>query len=149
MNFKRLLSPALALFAAAVIATAEEETTKLPKLLDLGAHVCIPCKKMEPILEELKKDYAEHFETVFVDVWQKKNATTAKKHGIQSIPTQIFFDAEGRELWRHEGFISKDDILTKWKELGYTFEAALSDKAKPSNELNSKSSKAGGGCCGQ
>jgi thioredoxin 1 len=34
------------------------------------------------------------------------------------IPTQIFYDAAGRELFRHEGFFGKDDILAKWKELG-------------------------------
>jgi thioredoxin 1 len=34
------------------------------------------------------------------------------------IPTQIFYDADGRDLFRHVGFFAKEDILAKWKELG-------------------------------
>ena len=88
-----------------------------PKLLDLGAHKCIPCKMMAPILEEMKKDYAGVLDVEFIDVW--KNPTEGKKYGIQQIPTQIFFDAEGKERFRHVGFFGKEDILGKWKELGY------------------------------
>jgi thioredoxin 1 len=70
---------------------------------------------MAPILEELKKEYAGRMEVVFIDVWEKPEA--AKPYGIETIPTQIFFDAEGKELFRHVGFFAKDDILAKWKEL--------------------------------
>jgi len=87
-----------------------------PKLLDLGADKCIPCKMMAPILEELKEEYASRLEVEFIDVW--KNPQAARRYGIESIPTQIFFDAEGNELDRHVGFISKEDILRKWRELG-------------------------------
>ena len=85
-------------------------------MLDLGADSCIPCKMMAPILEELKHAYAETFKTEFVDVWQ--DPEPGRKYGIRVIPTQIFFDADGKELFRHEGFFSKEDILAKWKELG-------------------------------
>lgn len=91
-------------------------TSKLPLLLDLGATKCIPCKMMAPILEELKTEYAGVFDVVFTDVWQNPDA--AKAHNINLIPTQIFFDAAGKELFRHEGFFSKEDILNKWKEFG-------------------------------
>ncbi|MDD3967069.1 MAG: thioredoxin family protein [Candidatus Marinimicrobia bacterium] len=95
----------------------------LPKLLDLGADKCIPCKEMAPILEELKKEYAGVLDVEFIDVWKPENQQAAEKYGIRSIPTQIFFDPEGKELWRHVGFISKADILNKWKELGYSLKA--------------------------
>ncbi len=87
---------------AAATDTAAREL-KLPRLLDLGAHSCIPCKMMAPILEELKKEYAGAFKTDFIDVW--KNPDAGKQHGIQAIPTQIFFDAEGKERYRHTGFL--------------------------------------------
>ncbi|OGV36581.1 MAG: hypothetical protein A2020_10280 [Lentisphaerae bacterium GWF2_45_14] len=105
--------------------SAEEGTpleTKLPMLLDLGAKKCIPCKMMAPILEELEKEYEGIFTVKFIDVWQKENAAEAGKYKIESIPTQIFFDENGKELWRHTGFISKADILKKWKALGCDFE---------------------------
>lgn len=96
----------------------------LPRLVDLGAKSCIPCKMMAPILEELKRDYAGRFDVEFVDVWVKENAVKAEEFGIRAIPTQIFFDASGKELWRHEGYFSKEAILAKWKELGYDFSPA-------------------------
>ena len=89
---------------------------KLPRLLDLGAGKCIPCKMMAPILEELKKEYAGRMNVEFIDVWVNPDA--GKPYGIEMIPTQIFFDASGKELFRHVGFFGKEDILGKWKELG-------------------------------
>ena len=99
--------------ASAPIAAAE---AKLPELLDLGAGKCIPCKMMAPILEDLKKEYAGKLTVEFIDVWQTPDA--GKQYGIDVIPTQIFYDAAGKELFRHAGFFSKEDILGKWKELG-------------------------------
>ena len=90
----------------------------LPKLVDLGAKACVPCKKMAPILDELTEEYKGVFDVVFIDVWKPENQAEAKKYGIKSIPTQIFFDASGKELGRHEGFIPKEEILKKWEELG-------------------------------
>lgn len=92
------------------------QAADLPRLVDLGADKCIPCKMMAPILEELKKKYAGVFNVEFIDVW--KNPDAAEQYGIRVIPTQIFFDASGKELFRHEGFFSKEDILAKWKEHG-------------------------------
>jgi thioredoxin 1 len=91
-------------------------TAKLPRMVDLGAGKCIPCKMMKPILDDLKANYADRFTTVFIDVWE--NPDEGKKYGIEMIPTQIFYDAEGKERFRHVGFYGKDDILGKWKELG-------------------------------
>jgi len=106
------------------LATAADSATtavpvasaKLPRLLDLGAGKCIPCKLMAPILEELRKEYAGRMDVVFIDGWG--NPDEGKKYGIEMIPTPIFYDAEGKELFRHVGFYGKEDILAKWKELG-------------------------------
>lgn len=96
--------------------SAPAPATPLPRLVDLGAGKCIPCKAMAPILEELRKEYAGQFEVVFIDVWENPDA--AGPYEIDLIPTQIFFDDAGRELWRHEGFLAKADILAKWREFG-------------------------------
>ena len=97
-------------------ALATTQTAKLPRLVDLGAGKCIPCKMMAPILVELRKDYAGRMEVVFIDVWENPDA--GQPYGIEVIPTQIFYNAEGKELFRHVGFFGKEDILAKWKELG-------------------------------
>ncbi len=88
----------------------------LPRLVDLGAGKCIPCKLMAPILEELKQTFAGRLEVQFIDVWV--NPDEAPKYGVKIIPTQIFYDAAGKELFRHEGFFAREDILAKWKEFG-------------------------------
>jgi thioredoxin 1 len=121
-----------AVFAGIVVATAlrsrhqEQVIEKLadasvvgkdkPVLLELGSRQCVPCKMMMPILGQLAKDYPEQFTVAFSDVWQDPSA--GEKYGVSTIPTQIFFDKDGKELFRHEGFFPKDDILAKWKELG-------------------------------
>jgi thioredoxin 1 len=96
--------------------TTPPEKKPLPKLLDLGASKCIPCKMMATVLEELKKEYAGKLEVEFIDVW--KNPDAGRQYGIEVIPTQIFYDTNGKELFRHIGFFAKEDILAKWKELG-------------------------------
>ncbi|PAW76005.1 MAG: hypothetical protein B9S32_16785 [Verrucomicrobia bacterium Tous-C9LFEB] len=97
----------------------------LPRLLDLGANKCLACKMMVPVLEALKKEQAGALTVDFIDVWQ--NPEAGRLHGVQMIPTQIFYDAAGKELFRHTGFLSKEDILKKWKELGVDL-AANRDK---------------------
>jgi len=92
----------------------------LPRLVDLGADKCIPCKVMAPILEELREEYKDKIEVVFIDVW--KDPEPGRRYKIRIIPTQIFFDASGNELYRHEGFFSREEILSKWKELGISLD---------------------------
>jgi len=95
---------------------SDKKQEKLPKLIDLGADKCIPCKMMKPILEELKASYAGKLDVEIIDVWE--NPKEADKYGIRIIPTQIFFDPEGKEFYRHEGFMSKEDILNTFKQKG-------------------------------
>jgi len=109
-------APVQGLATPAVAASPTAPASALPRLVDLGADKCIPCKMMAPILEDLKKSFAGRMDVVFVDVWE--NPEAGKKYGINVIPTQIFYDAAGKELFRHEGFFGKDDILAQWKELG-------------------------------
>lgn len=95
-------------------ATTQEKA--LPRLIDLGATKCIPCKMMAPILEDLRKTYAGRLDVQFIDVLE--NPYVRAKYSINAIPTQIFYDAAGKELFRHEGFLGREDILAKWKEFG-------------------------------
>ena len=90
--------------------------SRLPQLVDLGAGKCIPCKLMAPILDELKSNYVGRLDVQVIDVWQ--NPAAGKPYQIRMIPTQIFIGTNGKEVFRHEGFFSKEDILAKWLELG-------------------------------
>jgi thioredoxin 1 len=88
----------------------------LPVMIDLGSDQCIPCKMMAPILEELKAEYAEKLTVHFLDV--RKLPALSKLYDIKLIPTQIFYGASGKEIFRHEGFYAKEDIVAKWKQFG-------------------------------
>jgi thioredoxin 1 len=85
-------------------------------MVDIGARECIPCKMMAPILESLEKDYSGRAAIVFIDVW--KNREEGRRFGIRMIPTQIFYDKSGKEVYRHEGFLDKDSIVAKLEALG-------------------------------
>ena len=77
---------------------AEVPVKGMVTMIDLGAGECIPCKMMAPILVKMEKRYAGKAAVVFLDVW--KNDAPARRFGIQTIPTQIFFDKKGKEVYR-------------------------------------------------
>ena len=110
-------------------AKPSKQKAGLPRLIDLGAGRCIPCKMMAPILEDLKKDYAGQFEVEFLDVWV--NPAPGRQYGIRLIPTQIFLDPSGKELFRHEGLYARQDILGKWGELGFAFKEPPRSREAP------------------
>lgn len=85
-------------------------------MIDLGAKKCIPCKMMAPILEKMEKKYAGKAAIVFIDVWEHREQVD--RFGIQAIPTQIFYDAAGKERFRHVGFMPEDDIVKTLGQLG-------------------------------
>ena len=100
-----------------LFATATEVPVKgMVTMVDLGAGACIPCKLMAPILEKMEKQYAGRAAVVFLDVW--KDRAPVKRFGIRAIPTQIFFDKNGKEVYRHEGFLSEEEIVRRFKEMG-------------------------------
>lgn len=87
-----------------------------PTVIDLGARTCIPCKKMAPILESLSGEYRGKASILFIDVHEDQAA--ARKFRVQMIPTQIFFNAQGKEIKRHIGFMDKTAILKELKSAG-------------------------------
>lgn len=86
--------------------------------VELGSVKCIPCKKMQPIMEEIQKEYKGQVKVVFHDVWTKEGKPFASKYKIRLIPTQVFLDSKGKEFFRHQGFFPKEDIIKILKEKG-------------------------------
>lgn len=99
------------------IHTSEKGVSTSPLvLLQLGSKKCPPCRQMKPILDELRAEYKEKFQIKYIDVWQ--DTAAGAKYGVKKIPTQIFYDRKGKEVFRHVGFYSKKDILGTWIKLG-------------------------------
>lgn len=87
-----------------------------PFMVDFGAGGCRPCDMMAPILAALKKEYTGKAEILFIDV--REQQILAARYGVQSIPVQVFFDKDGREVFRHVGFFSREQIEAKLAEAG-------------------------------
>jgi thioredoxin 1 len=111
---------------AASPTTADEPTgswsvsvarANLPRMVEFGSTTCIPCRAMAPILAELRRDNGGKLEVEFVDVMRAPEQMD--KHNLNVIPSQVFFAPDGKELFRHEGFFPKDEILDQWQRLGY------------------------------
>ena len=108
------LSPMGAMAAGDAAGAKESVPAVLPvpgtvTMVDLGAHVCVPCKMMAPVMEKMEKKYEGRAAIVFIDVWQHPGET--EKYGIRAIPTQIFYDHTGKEVFRHEGFYREKNIV--------------------------------------
>jgi thioredoxin 1 len=107
-----------------VMTCAEEKIEKqgqvpvkgMVTMVDLGARSCVPCKMMAPILEKLEKEYKGQAAIVFIDVWQDRSQ--AERFGIRAIPSQIFFDTNGQEVYRHVGFMPEDAIVGQLEKMG-------------------------------
>jgi len=88
----------------------------LPKLLDFGRGVCIPCKKMAPVLQELSEEYKGRVMIEIIEIDREKELTRTNR--IRLIPTQIFFDSKNKEVFRHEGFMDKEAIKKVFQQMG-------------------------------
>ena len=132
---KILIIVALVCAIAAVVLLKQRENTpidtaedyveaNLPRMVEIGRDKCVPCKMMAPIITELKEEYTGRLVVESINLNEHPEAV--EKYDVLLIPLQIFFDASGKELFRHEDFFSKEDILAKWKELGYSFDEVQS-----------------------
>jgi len=86
------------------------ERKPLVTFVELGSVNCIPCRQMQPVMKAIEKKYGAQVKVVFYDVWKPDQRKYAEQYGIKLIPTQVFLDAAGKELFRHEGFYPEAEI---------------------------------------
>ncbi|MCK5842204.1 MAG: thioredoxin family protein [Candidatus Sabulitectum sp.] len=107
-------------------ASVADVDPNLPRLLDLGSHNCSPCRMMVPELAAVSENYSGVVQVEFIDVNERPDA--AQSYGIKLIPTQIIFDAAGNELFRHEGYMSREDMTAELTELGFSPSSSPSEE---------------------
>jgi len=88
-----------------------------PALYEFGAGYCYSCKEMEKVMAELKTSHSDQveFRMVYVD----KEEPLFKQYMIMLIPTQVFLDASSKEVDRHIGPLTKEQVLQKLRELKF------------------------------
>jgi len=116
-----LLSCLNVLFGSPAALADTEEFKDVPvkgmvTMIDLGADKCVPCKMMAPIMAKVEKIYEGKAAIIFIDVW--KHREQAGRFGIRAIPTQIFCDEAGREVYRHLGFMGEKEIVKQLGKMG-------------------------------
>ncbi|MFA4949084.1 MAG: thioredoxin family protein [Candidatus Krumholzibacteriia bacterium] len=96
----------------------KKDGVPLVTFVEIGSVKCIPCKKMQPIMKEIEKEYVGKVKVVFYDVWTDEGKPYGKRYGIRVIPTQVFLDKDGKEYFRHEGYFPKDELVKVLKQKG-------------------------------
>lgn len=92
--------------------TVMVEKKPLVTFIELGSVRCIPCKMMQPVMKSIEEKYGSQVKVVFYDVWTQEQQHFAQVYRIRVIPTQVFLDADGKEIMRHEGFFPEKEIDT-------------------------------------
>jgi thioredoxin 1 len=101
----------LLLFSTTLAAEVTPAKKPLVTFLELGSASCIPCRMMQPVMEDVAKHYGDRIDVVFIDIALPKNRAVAMKHKVRVMPTQVFLDESGKEFFRHEGFHPKEQLM--------------------------------------
>ena len=90
-----------------------QETLRLgkPTVVEFGANACATCRDMKPVLEALRHEHGARISVLDIDI--AKSRDYIARYRIQLMPTQVFFDAQGREIGRNMGKISAGEILAQ------------------------------------
>lgn len=91
-------------------------TPGMPRMVQLGSPACFACQLMAPFLEEIQREQKGKIEIHTIDVGN--NAYLQKRYQVEGLPTQLFYGPEGDLFWRHEGFLSKEEILETFEKYG-------------------------------
>ncbi len=95
---------------SSVAKAGKNKTAPQITFVELGSVNCIPCVKMQPVMKNIETKYEQQIEVIFYDVWKDNQKIKAKEYGIRLIPTQVFIDGSGQEIFRHEGFFPEEEI---------------------------------------
>jgi thioredoxin 1 len=96
--------------AAKIEDSSGTATRMLMTFIELGSVKCIPCRAMQKVMKAIENKYGDQLRIIFYDVWNDEQAHYAKDYSIRLIPTQVFLDANGKELMRHEGYFPEKDL---------------------------------------
>jgi thioredoxin 1 len=100
----------LVVLSLRVFGQKTEPATPLMTFVELGSVKCVPCRLMQPILKNVEAKYGSQIKVVFYDVWKEEQKKYASAYGVRVIPTQVFLDRGGKEIFRHEGFFPESEI---------------------------------------
>jgi len=88
-----------------------------PTVLAFDRRLCPICHGVEMTLKEIQEQNPGQFEVrrLFID----EEAPTFRRYRVVIVPTQVFVDPAGQEVFRHEGAFPKEELLKKLRELKF------------------------------
>ena len=89
---------------------------RVPILLEFGRGWCIPCKYMKPILSDMSKAFAGRVIVTAVDM--DANKDLVRSFNIRMMPTQVFLLPDGKEFFRNEGTLEREQIAQVFGKMG-------------------------------
>ncbi|MCL5123074.1 MAG: thioredoxin family protein [Deltaproteobacteria bacterium] len=89
---------------------------RVPIMLEFGRGWCIPCKYMKPILQDMAKTYAGKAIVTTVDM--DANKALVRDFKIRMMPTQVFLTPDGKEFFRNEGTLERENIIQVFSRMG-------------------------------
>ena len=97
------------------IAIAKEN---VPSLYIFTSTMCIDCKKMKNVINEIEPDYKERINFIQINAVDKNREVQdlIKKHGITLVPTIIILDRNGNNINKIEGYIEKEKLINEIEE---------------------------------
>ena len=88
-----------------------------PFIYEFASKFCPYCWELAEILQDIEKQYPGQISVQ--PYYIETSEHLFKEYGVSVTPTLIFFDASGRQVYRHEGLFPRDKILSKLKELRF------------------------------
>lgn len=85
-------------------------------VVEFGGPTCVPCRKMQPILADLQKQFGARAQ--IRNFYVTQYAKEARPYRIVAMPTQVVFDPGGREVARHIGSWDKAEFLAALAKAG-------------------------------
>jgi len=97
---------------------SQQSTSYKITFLEFGSTNCRPCKEMEKVMQQVKENYKDKVNVVFYNVREKENKKMVDFFKIEIIPAQVFLDEKGVEFFRHEGYFSKEEVISVLRKKG-------------------------------
>ena len=88
-----------------------------PAIYEFSRKLCPICRETEQVLLEVQGKYGEQFQVrvLYID----EDIKLFRQYQITIVPTQVFLDASGKEVFRHEGLFPREKLVVKLRELGF------------------------------
>ena len=90
--------------------------SSIPIIVKIGLDNCVGCEIANEVFKTLSPKYTEVY---FCKVDIIKDRQAIKDYNIKQVPTIIFFDTKGRQVYRIEDIIDEEMIIEKMKDLSF------------------------------